>query len=63
MAYCYTLHSLHEILLCLLPLKKKEICWSYHHVCVSDSFHFVDIVTLDDGIEKRVKIIEEIYDL
>ncbi len=33
---------------------------TYHHVSISDGFHLVHIVTLDDGIEQGVQIVEEV---
>lgn len=35
-------------------------CETYHHVGISDGFHLVHIVTLDDGIEQGVQIVEEV---
>jgi hypothetical protein len=35
-------------------------CETYHHVGISDGFHLVHIVTLDDGIEQGVQIVEKV---
>lgn len=40
---------------------KQYLKNSYHHVCVSDSFHFVHVVTFNYGIEARVQIVEEVH--
>ncbi len=43
--------------------QKKLTTGTYHHVGVSDSFHFVHIVTLNDGIKQGVQVVQEVNHL
>lgn len=43
--------------------QKKLTTGTYHHVGVSDSFHFVHIVTLNDGIKQSVQVVQEVNHL
>lgn len=34
-----------------MEMNSHGISATYHHVRITDGFYFIDIVTLDDGIE------------
>ena len=34
-----------------------------HHVSIPNSFHFVDVIVVDDGVEGGVEVIQEVNNL
>lgn len=34
-----------------------------NHISISDCLHFVNVVVTDDGVEKRVQIVQHVYNL
>lgn len=34
-----------------------------HHVGITNGLHFVDIIMVDDGIEQRVQVVQQINNL